>query len=83
MELDERAYPDPKALFQAADEMNWFKGVGAWESVVLDYDQIKDGFKNDAGEAVYANLSDHLTFFQRLYESLSNIPHKEDSFQTE
>ena len=78
-----RNYSEPKTLFQAASEMQWLNATGSWESVIENYEQIRGGFKDDVGEAVYANLQDHLAFFQKLHETLSAIQVRQDSIQSE
>ena len=80
---NQRAYSDSRTLFQAAFEMQWFEGAGSWEPIVQNYEQVKFGFKNDLGEAVYSNLQEHLAFFQKLHENLSAVPVREDPIQME
>ena len=72
-------HSDSQTLFQAASGMYWFKGTGSWEPVVQDYEQIKEGFKDNIGETVYLHLPNHLVFFQKLYLGLSTISTQKDS----
>ena len=82
LELNEQTSLNPKEIFQAASEGNFFQGIDGWESLISDYLQIKDGFKDDTGDAVYSHLSSHLVFFHSLYETFSNILHRKDPIQT-
>jgi len=55
--------------FQLAKEENWMSET--YDSVISDYNLVKDGFKPDLAETVYPRLSTHHSFFQKLHDTLS------------
>lgn len=55
--------------FQTAKEEKWI--TEKYDSVISDYDLVKDGFNADLAETVYPRLSNHCSFFQNLYDTLS------------
>jgi hypothetical protein len=55
--------------FQLAKEEKWTNE--AYDSVISDYNFVKDGFKPDLAETIYPRLSNHYSFFQKLYDTIS------------
>jgi hypothetical protein len=55
--------------FQLAKEEKWTSET--YDSVISDYNLVKDGFKSDLAETVYPRLSNHYSFFQKLHDTLS------------
>ncbi len=55
--------------FQIAKEEKWTDET--YDSVISDYQLVKDGFKPDLAETVYPRLSNHYSFFQKLYTTVS------------
>ena len=40
------------------------------DSVIRDYQLVRDGFKSDLAETIYPRLSNYHAFFQKLYKKL-------------
>ena len=55
--------------FQIAKEEN--RADETYDSVISDYQLVKDGFEPDLAEAVYPRLSSHYSFFKKLYDTVS------------
>jgi len=64
-----RTIQSAEDCFQIAKEEKWTNET--YDSVISDYHLVKDGFKPDLAETVYPRLSNHYSFFQKLYDTVS------------